>query len=393
MICLKKDTPKPGPRWQIAITKNKFINQLLIIHQPVSGSAFLTEGGKRTQKQNIMKTITIFLSLLIFTFAMQFSQAQEESETEKTERITQQKEQIIAEERAALKKTVEGINQRLERNEVTREEANTLKEAAAKKHALNIENRIAILENESAWETRNEDWDEKERLNKNKDEEDYKHRDIYSRTSTHLVMAAGFNNAIENGESFDFNDSDFKLAGSRFFEIGIAWRTRVFENSNWLRFRYGFSFQFNGLKPTDNRVFVEDEDLTYLVEYPIELNKSKFRMDNLVFPVYFEFGPSRRVDTDSKTWFSTANKFKMGVGGYAGFNIGERQKLKYEENGDNVKVKNKGDFNTNDFVYGLSAYMGWGDTGLYVKYDLNPIFQEPNAELNNVSVGLRFDLN
>lgn len=334
-----------------------------------------------------MKTITIILSLLMFNCAMQNIQAQEESKAERTERITQQKEQIIAEEKAELKKTVENINLRLEKNELTKEEADNLKEAAAKKHALNIENRIAILENESAWETRNSDWSEEE------DDEDYKHRDIYSRTSTHLVMAAGFNNANEGGGNFDFNNSDFKLAGSRFFEIGIAWRTRIFENSNWMRFRYGFSFQFNGLKPTDNRIFVEDGDLTNLVEYPIDLNKSKFRMDNLVFPVHFEFGPSKRVDTDTKTWFSTANKFKLGVGGFAGFNIGERQKLKYEENGDNVKVKNKGDFNTNDFIYGLSAYMGWGDTGLYVKYDLNPIFKDPNVELNNISVGLRFDLN
>ncbi len=341
-----------------------------------------------------MKTITIILSLLLFTFALPNLQAQEESKTERTERIIKEKEKIVAEEKADLKKTVENINLRLEKNELTKEEAEVLKEEAAKKHALNIENRIAILENEMAWETRNTNRGEKEKsTDKDWEDEDYKKRKIYSRTSTHLVMAAGFNNAIEGGEDFDFNNSDFKLAGSRFFEIGVAWRTRVFENSNWMRFRYGFSFQFNGLKPTDNRIFVEDGDLTNLVEYPIDLKKSKFRMDNLVFPVHFEFGPSKRVDTDSQTWFSTANKFKLGVGGFAGFNIGDRQKLKYEENGDNVKIKNKGDFNTNDFVYGLSAYMGWGDTSLYVKYDLNPIFTDPNAELYNISAGLRYDLN
>lgn len=340
-----------------------------------------------------MRTITIILSLMIFTYAIPNVQAQEESKAERTERIAQQKEQIIAEERAELKKTVESINLRLEKKEVTKEEADILKEAAAKKHALNIENRIAILENELAWETRNTDWNEEDDFKTEQDDKDNKHRDVYSRTSTHLVMAAGFNNVIEGGEDLDLNNSDFKLAGSRFFEIGIAWRTRVFENSNWLRFKYGFSFQFNGLKPTNNRIFVEEGDLTTLEEYPIDLKKSKFRMDNLVFPVHFEFGPSKRVDTDSQTWFSTANKLKIGVGGFAGFNIGERQKLKYEENGDNVKRKLKGDYNTNDLVYGLSAYMGWGDTGLYVKYDLNPIFQEPNEELNNISVGLRFDLN
>jgi hypothetical protein len=337
-----------------------------------------------------MKTITIFLSLWLCTFAMQQVNAQEETTTEKVERLEQQKEQIIEEEKAALKKAVESINLRLENKELSREEANVLKEEAAKKHALNIENRIAIVENELAWIARNDDWEEGEKTKSKYKNED---REIYNRTSTHLVLAAGFNNVIENGDEFNINDSDFKLAGSRFFELGVAWQTRVFENSNWVRLRYGVSFQFNGLKPTGNRIFVEEGDMTFLEEYPIELEKSKFRMDNLVFPVHFEFGPSKRVDTDSKTWFSTANRLKIGVGGFAGFNMGERQKLKYQENGDRVKRKLKGDYNTNDFIYGLSAYLGWGESSLYVKYDINPIFKEPNIKLNNVSVGLRFDLN
>lgn len=340
-----------------------------------------------------MKTITIYLSLLLCTFTTQQLQAQEETNAKKIERLEQQKQEIVAEEKAALKKTVENINQQLENNELTAEEATVLKEEAAKKHALNIENRLAIVENELAWISRNADWEENHSSSKKHKEDKYRERDVYNRTTTGLVVAVGFNNAIEKGQDFSFNDPDFKLGGSRFFELGIAWKTRVFENSNWLRLRYGVSFQFNGLKPTDNRIFVEDGDLTFLEEYFLDLDKSKFRMDNLVVPVHFEFGPSKRVDTDSQTWFSTANKLKIGVGGYAGFNIGERQKLKYEENGDNVKRKLKGDYNTNDLIYGLSAYLGWGDTGLYVKYDLNPIFKDPNVELNNVSVGLRFDLN
>ena len=52
----------------------------------------------------------------------------------------------------------------------------------------------------------------------------------------------------------------------------------------------------------------------------------------------------------------------------------------------------KNDFNTEDFVYGLSGYVGWGGTSLYLKYDLNPVFAEPNIEMNNISLGLRFDL-
>lgn len=335
-----------------------------------------------------MKNIIILFSLLVLNSGLQYATAQETPSPAKAEQLEQQKEKIIEEEKAALKKTVEQINLQLERQEITREKADTLKEEAAKKHALNIENRIAILENEMEWINRNDDLEmEDKHTGKEHKKQSYKN---YGRTTTHLMVAAGFNNAMEQGQSL--NDLDFKLAGSRFFEIGLAWRTRVFENSNFLRLRYGFSFQFNGLKPTDNRYFVEDNDLTNLEVFPIDLDKSKFRMDNLIFPLHFEFGPSKRVDTDNGTWFSSANKLKIGLGGFAGFNIGERQKLKYEDGGDRLRRKNTGDFNTNNFIYGLSGYLGWGDTSVYVKYDLNPIFKDPNVELNNISVGLRFDI-
>jgi len=338
-----------------------------------------------------MKTITICLSILLLSFGMQVLKAQEEKVPQKTEQLEQQKEQIIAEEKAALKRSLEAISLQLENSEISPAEADRLREESAKKHALNIENRLAIAENEIEWQLRNgEEITEKRGKSIHSDKEKGEECTIHcNRTTSQLVIAAGFNNALKAGQSL--NDSDFKLGGSRFFELGIAWRTRVFEDSNWLRLRYGISFQFNGLKPTDNRYFVEDGDLTVLEVYPIDLDKSKFKMDNLVIPLHFEFGPSNKSETDKGTWFYTDKKFKLGLGGFVGINIGERQKLKYEENGDNVKRKLKGNFNTNDLIYGLSSYIGWGNTSLYAKYDLNPIFKDPNVELNNISLGLRFD--
>ena len=332
-----------------------------------------------------MKTITILLTILFINLMMPNLQAQHQSALQEIKQLQEEKEKIISEEKEILKEKLEKINEQRRKNEIDEIEAKHLKEEAARLHAMNIENRANILENRIALIRRNEMIDyageDKPEMESKDWEED--------RTDTQLVVAAGLNNALQRGQSI--NNSDFKIAGSRFFEIGISWRTRVFEETNWLRFKYGFSFQFNGLKPKNNMYFVEDGELTELEVFPVELNKSKFRMDNLVFPVFFELGPSSRVKTDRGLWFSTENKLKMGFGGYAGFNIGERQKLKYEEDGDSVKKKNKADFNTNNVVYGISAYLGIEDTSLYIKYDLNSIFEDPNVVLNNISVGFRFD--
>lgn len=349
-----------------------------------------------------MKTITIYLFFFIASLIASGLQAQNDSiarydkasSVENLEYFEKEKEKIIKDEKEQLRLAIEGINYRLEKEMITAETATRQKAAAAEKHALNIENRINILENEMEMRDRNKEhqnylslFDDGRVVNLNYNKKDKR---VYDRrTSSDLVVAVGFNNALTKNQSL--NDSDFKLAGSRFLELGVAWKTRVFDNSNFLRIKYGFSFQFNGLKPTDNRYFVEDGNLTMLEDFPIDLDKSKFRMDNLVFPLHFEFGPSRKTETENYIRYSTNNKFKIGVGGFAGFNIGERQKLKYN-NGEDVKEKLKGDYNTNDFIYGVSGYLSLGSTALYVKYDLNPIFKSPNPELHNVSFGLRFDV-
>ncbi|HSI69244.1 MAG TPA: hypothetical protein VK941_03360 [Gillisia sp.] len=351
-----------------------------------------------------MKTLVIYIVITISGLVFSDLKAQtdtipatrEKQSIQNIEYFEKEKEKIISEEKEQLKYTIQGINNRLERDMISAEKANALKNEAAEKHARNIENRIAILENKIALEERNREFESRISIfdagkvlhismNNNATERKYD-----KRTKSDLVLAVGFNNALTPDSSID--DLDFKLAGSRFFEIGWAWKTRVFDNSNFLRLKYGVSFQFNGLKPTDNRYFVTEDGLTTLEQFPIELDKSKFRMDNLVFPLHFEFGPSKKIERKDYIRYSTDQMIKIGIGGYAGFNIGERQKLKYREDGDKVKEKLKGDYNTNDFIYGVSGYLSLGSTALYVKYDLNPIFKDPNVELRNLSVGLRFDV-
>ncbi len=355
-----------------------------------------------------MKTIVTIAIYMVMTLFTQLLSAQKTNKNDVVQELIEQKERVINVEKEALKKEVENINERLINNEITRNEAQKLKETAAENHALNIENRLAIIDNKIALLERNglenvNTEDSKIFIGLNTKEENAdvilglkvntgRERKIkYDiRTRSNIVVAFGLNNVIVDGKSLD--DSDYKIAGSRFFEIGWAWKTRVFKKSNFLRFKYGISYTSNGLKPTDNRYFVENGNQTELEEFRVELNKSKFRMDNLVIPIHFEFGPSKIVETEKKIRYNTSNKFKIGLGGYVGVNISTRQKLKYRDNGDRVKDKIKRDYNTNDLIYGWSGYVGFGDMTLYLKYDLQPIFRNATVDQNNVSLGLRFDL-
>lgn len=357
-----------------------------------------------------MQTITNYLALIVLCLCVQLINAQDsipKVNKEKIETLKEFKEQINKEEREFLKVEVEAINMRLEKGEITNTEAEALKQEVAKKRALNIENRIAIINNKIALLERNEEGyqtQNDEDLSKIgviiggeegsfagvKINSKNKPKKYDKRTTSDLVLAFGLNNAIIEGESLD--DSPYKFGGSRFFEIGWAWKTRVFKNSNFLRLKYGYSLQINGLKPKDNMYFVKQDNLTALEEFPYDLKKSKLSITNLVFPVHFEIGPSKKIEKDTYFRYSTDKQFKLGFGGYAGFNIGTRQKLKYELDGERIKEKQKRGLNTTDLVYGLSSYIAFGNTALYVKYDLSPIFKDQLIDQNNISIGVRFDM-
>tara|TARA_B110000093_G_C12959567_1_gene406542 strand:- start:244 stop:1305 length:1062 start_codon:yes stop_codon:yes gene_type:complete len=324
-----------------------------------------------------------------------------ETKTEMNEGILEQiadlrtdKEDLIQDEKDELRKAVAKINTRLENNEISATEAAQLKVQAAEKHALNIENKAAIIENRIALLERNGEDDNRFilsfSLRNNNTSKKVRSHTKSLRTYGGITFAIGLNNTIIEGQPLD--DSPYKIGGSRFMEIGGTWSTRVFENSNVLRLTYGFSFQFNGLKMEDNTYLVDNGDgTTSLQEFPEQLDKAKFRMDNLVIPVHFEFGSNNSDVRDGKNYYMSSHGFKVGLGGYAGINLSTLQKLKYDKNDGDVKEKRRESYNTNNFIYGLSGYIGWNDMSLYAKYDLNPIFDAPNVEQRNISLGLRWD--
>lgn len=347
-----------------------------------------------------MRTITICIILAFYLVPINNLFSQEITIT--VESLETSKENIIKEEKDALKLEVEEINRKLDKGTIDLEEADELKAEAAEKRALNIENRIAIIDNKIALLERNDD-ETTVYLDKNKikvevfDDGEFvsvslnKKKKFDKRTTSRLLIAFGFNNLVTEGESF--SKTDINIGRSRFFEMGWSWKTRVFEDSNWLRFKYGFSFSFDGLIPDDNQYYVTDDELTYLEVHPNKLCKAKLRVDKLIFPVFFEFGPSRKIERRDYFRYSTYKKFKVGIGAYAGFKLSSRQKLKYTDaDGTSKKEKLKASYNTNSAIYGLSGYVGWGWTALYMKYELNSIFRYNPVSQNNVSLGLRFDL-
>ncbi|MEM6516918.1 MAG: hypothetical protein AAF688_12095 [Bacteroidota bacterium] len=363
-----------------------------------------------------MNTITKYVVLIILSLIATGMQAQNtEKSLDSTETadvnsrvaaLLKLKESIKDEERDFLKKEVENINKRLEANEITKEIAEQLKKEAAEKRALNIEDRLAIVDNKIALIKRNGDYTEEYsfdtenssfKISFGGDGDNFSFIDINKknkpkkydrRTTSDLVFTIGVNNALIDGQ--ELGDT-YSVLGSGFVELGWSWKTRLLSNSNAIRLRYGFSFQWNKFTPKDDRYFVQDGNTTTLETFPGNLNEAEFRITNLVLPVFFEFGPSRKIERDTYFRYTTRRQFKVGIGAYGGFRIGTQQKLRFKEDGDRVKQKTRRNFNATDIVYGLHGYVGVGNISLFAKYDLNTVFKDQAIDQHMVSMGVRFD--
>jgi hypothetical protein len=140
-------------------------------------------------------------------------------------------------------------------------------------------------------------------------------------------------------------------------------------------------------------MFATVNNTTVLVDSGRNLDMARLRYVNLVIPAHLEFDFTKKRTNGDKVYYPTHDSFRIGIGGYVGVNVKEKQKLRFDDEDFKVRGKDKGDYNVNDFVYGLSAYIGYGEVSLYAKYDLQPVFNNAEIDQNNVSLGIRFDFN
>jgi hypothetical protein len=347
-----------------------------------------------------MRNFTIYLAFAVCLLASKLT-AQESFEY-KARIIAEKIENITKEEKASLKKEVEEVNKELENGSINTQQSDEKKINLAESRAKNIETRVALEEAKlSALVKEKVDGKLKENDTikgrysfsipgfKIKDNNK---RDLESRTTSQFIFAGGFNNLVTDGS---VANSDFRYLRSVFYEWGLTYNSRLLKNNNLLHLKYGVTWVYNILSATDNRYFVENGDQTVLQTFPVNLknNRTYFKNVFVTVPVFLEFDFSKNETRDGKKVFKIQKGFRLGVGGFVGYNTNSKQFLAYNSDGHKIEERQKGNWNINDWNYGLSAYFGYKNKSLYLKYDLNPMFKDNVVKQNNISLGVRFDLN
>ncbi|MBK9565519.1 MAG: hypothetical protein IPO37_10145 [Saprospiraceae bacterium] len=382
--------------------------------------------------------------ILLFIFGTQFSMFSQEKFEDQVKYIKRNIEIVKEQEKAALKAKIEEINQKLENKEITQAQADEMKKSEAEKSANQIalriepfelelrelvkgevnedseskdesDSRATTLDDDDDMEKNDGDDNDKEERKGKRKRGDIKNKsdlnwdfdfDWGSRkkrrgepiTTTQFVFAFGLNNIISGHDLGTLENNGIKVSNSRFYEWGWTWKTRLTPNSAFLNLKYGLSFTYNNLRPDNNQHYIKDGNKTLLARHPFSLtDEPYFRMNNFVIPLHLEFDFSKRSKSvsedkkDEKIVVRTQRGIRMGIGGYAGVNYRTKQILEYKNDGLRTDLETRGDFNTNDIIYGVSGYFGYRDFSLYTKYDLNTTFTDNPLKQHNISFGARFD--
>ena len=192
-----------------------------------------------------------------------------------------------------------------------------------------------------------------------------------------IDFQVGLNAWIRPGNDFP---PDLNPLGSRYFAVAFSQRPTIINGR-----RTKLSLYYAAEASWNNFMF-QDDFLMWkgptIVEYgltPEPLKKSKLTTFALQLPVVprlaFYNASGRKV-------------FHIGLGGFLGYRLDSYTKIK-RQNDD--KIRDHSNFYLNDFRYGLVGHLGIVKTNLFVKYDLNPVFQTGKGpDVRTLSFGISF---
>ena len=189
-------------------------------------------------------------------------------------------------------------------------------------------------------------------------------------------------NALVNKKGLAAENIELRPEGCRYVNIGIVYAQRLGGKRSPMFVTLGPEFSFNNYMLRGNNRWVNVNGRTEVVgdTGDRELQKSKLTTTTINVPLMLVM---KLRNAKGRT------NFQIGAGGFAGYLLGQHSKVKYFQNGDSNKDKDRGSFNLNEFQYGLQGTLGIGGLTLFTKYNLNELFKEnrgPQAQV--LSFGL-----
>ncbi|OIN58906.1 outer membrane beta-barrel protein [Arsenicibacter rosenii] len=176
----------------------------------------------------------------------------------------------------------------------------------------------------------------------------------------------GLNTLLTESEmaAYPSNRYDLKPLGSRYFALGIGQRPTLIKGKKArLSLQYGIEVAWNNYSFENDVTIQKGTTQLQFVDIQEAVKRTKLTICNVQLPIV------PRV-----SFYNESGKkiLHIGVGAYVGYRVDSYTKIKFE---DGSKKRDHDRYYTNDLRYGIMAQLGIVRTNLFVKYELNPVFQ------------------
>ncbi len=194
-----------------------------------------------------------------------------------------------------------------------------------------------------------------------------------------FMLEFGFNQPFNKPDAFDVN-----FWGSRTFNVYYQYDLRISKSKFSVHPGIGLSLERYKLGNDYTLTLTsEGTSLTPASDSYPGVDKSMIVTNYIDVPIEIRFSTNPN---------DPGRSFRASIGGRAGYLYDSFTKIKYREDGETKKIKDKQNFNLNDFRYGAFVKIGAGNLSLFGYYNFSPLFKDDRGpdqtDMKNFTVGI-----
>ena len=305
--------------------------------------------------------------------------------TKKVNDISYDIDLIIKNNKEKLKQDLNEIDQKVESNQLTKVEADKLRNEKAEFYAKRIEEETKIQEDKIKVLINNKIEDN---INFSTDMSAYQKQLIENKSLFYVFYGISKNFMLLD------NDQDYyhKKAAVNGFEVGFGLKTRLGQDFSRLYWNSKLNVSNKYFRINNNKTIADVNNETVLVDVGFPTKKSNFIITELRTENYLEYDFSKRkTDEFGNTLVKSRQSMYVGLGGFIGWATLSKN-LQYEIDGEKYNESTQSRYNSNAFTYGVGGYVGYRGVNLKATYNLNSVFKKSFADQNVLNVSLIFNL-
>lgn len=203
-----------------------------------------------------------------------------------------------------------------------------------------------------------------------------------------MLVDIGFNFLRDEGDALDLGFWGSKSIGI-YYMYEWTWENSHFSINPGLgvgleKYDFGNNFTLSQNDSTTTTLPFDSAFQANIFTFE-EINKSKLAATYIEIPLEFRYYKNRR---------DHQRGFRIALGVKGGIRVGSHTKIKYEENGESIKLKEKRDFNLNPVRLSALGRVGFGGFSVFYEQALTNLFKEGEGpggtEASYFKIGISF---